>query len=54
MCGAALDTGRWDDGPGIGQRAGSWFGAITRGGLPLWVVWGVVILAVAFAYGLLG
>jgi hypothetical protein len=54
VCGADLDPGRWDRGPGVGQRAGSWLGAITRGGVPLWVVWAVVILAFAVAYGVFG
>jgi hypothetical protein len=54
VCGADLDTGRWDAGPGVTQQASSWLGAITRGGLPMWALWAIVILAVAIAYGLIG
>ena len=45
-CGADLDTGRWDKGPGVTQQAGSWLAAITRGGLPVWAIWALVIAAV--------
>jgi hypothetical protein len=31
MCGADLDTARWDSGPSLLQRVGSWFSAITFG-----------------------
>ncbi len=53
-CGADLDPGRWDTGPGVAQQAGSWLAAITRGGIPTWVIWAVVIAAVAITYGLVG
>ena len=42
ICGADLDTGRWDTGPGVINRAGSWFNALssgrTKGGMTPWVV----------------
>ena len=53
-CGADLDPGRWDTGPGVVQRAGSWLAALTWGGIPVWAIWGLVILAVAIMYGLIG
>jgi hypothetical protein len=31
ICGADLDTSRFDDGPSLLQRLGSWFGAISFG-----------------------
>jgi len=36
------------------QQAGSWLGALTRGGIPVWAIWALVILAVAITYGLIG
>lgn len=53
-CGADLDPARWDTGPGVVQQAGSWLGALTRGALPVWAIWAIVILAVAVMYGLVG
>ena len=42
ICGADLDTTRWDTGPGVINRAGSWFNALssgpTKGGMTPWVV----------------
>ena len=31
LCGADLDTARFDTGPSVLQRIGSWFGAISYG-----------------------
>ena len=31
ICGADLDTKRWDKGPSLPQRIGSWFSALTFG-----------------------
>jgi predicted amidophosphoribosyltransferase len=31
ICGADLDAKRWDTGPSVLQRVGSWFGAISFG-----------------------
>ena len=31
ICGADLDTARFDSGPSLLQRLGSWFGALTSG-----------------------
>jgi hypothetical protein len=48
VCGADLDTKRWDAGPSLGNRIGSWFSALgngpTRGG---WTPW-IVILVIFF------
>jgi hypothetical protein len=52
VCGADLDTERWDAGPGTAQRAGSWLSALTHGAIPTWVLWVVVALAIAVAYGI--
>jgi uncharacterized protein (DUF983 family) len=39
ICGADLDTARWDKGPSLPQRIGSWFSALTFGAaLPPFVV----------------
>jgi hypothetical protein len=32
ICGADLDTKRWDTGPSLPQRIGSWFSALSFGG----------------------
>jgi hypothetical protein len=31
ICGADLDTSRFDTGPSLAQRIGSWFGALSYG-----------------------
>ena len=31
ICGTDLDTRRWDAGPGLGNRIGSWFSALGNG-----------------------
>jgi hypothetical protein len=31
VCGTDLDTKRWDTGPGVLNRAGSWFSALSLG-----------------------
>ncbi len=54
VCGADLDPGRWDRGPGTAQQAGSWLSSLTFGAIPTWAIWAVVILAVAILYGLIG
>src|SRR4051794_7673222 len=42
ICGADLDTSRWDTGPGLGNRIGWWFGALgsgpAKGGRTPWLV----------------
>lgn len=53
VCGADLDPGRWDTGPGAGQRASSWLTAITHGAIPDWAVWALVAFALAVAYGVI-
>ena len=54
ICGTDLDTKRWDKGPGIGTRIGSWFSALgsgpTKGG---WTPW-IVILLVLFSGSIIG
>jgi uncharacterized protein (DUF983 family) len=45
ICGADLDTRRWDSGPTKAKQAGSWLSALTSGrtlNTPLWLV--VVII----------
>lgn len=32
ICGADLDPSRWDSGPSVFQRIGSWFSALSYGG----------------------
>lgn len=54
VCGADLDTKRWDSGPGPLTRLGSWLSALsfgpTKGGMtPI-----VVILLVIFSGSILG
>ena len=47
ICGADLDTRRWDTGPGATQRAGSWLSAITFGSeLGKWRLIAVLLLMV--------
>jgi uncharacterized OB-fold protein len=53
VCGADLDVGRWDRGPGRGRQASSFLSALTHGGIPTWAVWAMVLLAVAVAYGVI-
>lgn len=53
VCGADLDTARWDTGPGVGQRSASFFSSLTFGAIPSWAVWALVVLAVLFVYGVL-
>jgi hypothetical protein len=47
VCGADLDFRRWDSGPGLGTRIGSWFSALSFGGqqrrVPGWVLWGLFL-----------
>jgi hypothetical protein len=42
ICGTDLDTHRWDTGPGLANRVGSWFSALgsgpAKGGMTPWVV----------------
>jgi uncharacterized protein (DUF983 family) len=53
VCGADLDTKRWDDGPGAGQQVSSWLSSLTHGGIPTWALWGLVVLAALVAYGVI-
>jgi hypothetical protein len=61
ICGADLDTKRWDAGPGIGNRVGSWFSALgsgpTKGGMTPLIVLLLVFSSgfiIAFFYWLFG
>ena len=47
ICGADLDMGRWDTGPSLPQRIGSWFGALSFGPK---VSGPVVVLALVLGY----
>jgi hypothetical protein len=47
LCGASLDTTRYDRGPGPLQRLGSWFGALSYGPR---LSGGAVLLALVLAY----
>ena len=47
ICGADLDTTRWDRGPSPLQRIGSWFGAISFGPS---VGFGTLVAVVVIAY----
>lgn len=54
VCGTDLDTRRWDDGPGVGNRIGSWFSSLGAGpsvGGP-WV-WIAVLVFVCFGGSIL-
>ena len=53
VCGADLDTARWDQGPGLGRRSASFLSALTHGGIPTWAVWALVAFAVLFIYGVI-
>ncbi len=53
MCGTDLDTHRWDEGPGLGQRSASFLSALTHGGIPTWAIWALVIFAAAVVYGVI-
>lgn len=53
VCGTDLDPARWDTGPGAAQYAGSWLSALTRGGVPAWAIWAIVIFAALVAYGVI-
>ena len=57
VCGTDLDTRRWDAGPGLGNRVGSWFAALGNGpsvrGSWVWLIvfllfFGGPLLAVLF------
>ena len=50
ICGADLDTRRWDAGPSAFQRAGSWFGSIGFGPK---VSGGTVVAVLVIVYVLL-
>lgn len=57
VCGADLDTARWDDGPGLGNRIGSTLSAFTYRGLGAsgkWLLFGFlfVFLGIPILYGL--
>jgi hypothetical protein len=50
VCGADLDTARWDTGPGVGNRIGSWFSSLGAGHTYSgpWVLIGLIAF---FAFG---
>ena len=51
VCGADLDTKRWDTGPSVVQRAGSWFTSIGYGpALSGGAVVAVLVIAYVFLY----
>lgn len=49
VCGADLDTKRWDTGPSATNRVGSWFSALSNGGSVnrnwLWLIVFIVFFA---------
>lgn len=47
ICGADLDTKRWDTGPSVFQRAGSWFSSIGFGAT---VSGGTLVAILVIAY----
>jgi hypothetical protein len=49
ICGADLDTARWDSGPSVGNRIGSWFAALGAG--PSRSGWTPYIILVAILFG---
>ena len=51
MCGTDLDTSRWDSGPGVANRVGSWLTAFTFGGMSPAVKWLLIGFAVFFLAG---
>lgn len=51
VCGADLDVGRWDSGPGFGRRAVSWLNALSFGGLPPAAKWLLIGFLVVFFFG---
>ena len=54
MCGADLDTKRWDAGPGVGNRVGSWFSSLGAGpSLPSGMGWVVVLFLFLFGGSIL-
>jgi hypothetical protein len=48
VCGADLDTARWDTGPGVGQRIASALNAISFGAVPGWLIALVVVVVVLY------
>lgn len=48
VCGADLDTARWDTGPGVSNRVSSALNAVSFGALPMWLLVAVVLLALLF------
>jgi hypothetical protein len=48
VCGADLDTGLWDSGPGVGQRVASALNAVSFGAIPGWLVVVVALLVVGY------
>ena len=53
VCGAELDASRWDRGPSAAKQAGSWLSALTFGAIPTWLLWALVLLALAVTYGVI-
>jgi uncharacterized protein (DUF983 family) len=52
ICGADLDPARWDTGPSLLQRIGSWYGALSFGPKvsgPV-VVLGLILAYLAFSF----
>jgi hypothetical protein len=61
ICGADLDTKRWDSGPGPLTRLGSWLSALSfgpaKGGMTPWIVIVLVLFSgsiIGFLYTLFG
>ena len=48
VCGADLDTARWDSGPGVGQRVASALNAVSFRAIPGWLVVVVAVLIVGY------
>jgi hypothetical protein len=54
VCGADLDTKRWDTGPGVGNRVGSWFSSLGAGpSLPAGMGWILVLFFFLFGGAIL-
>jgi hypothetical protein len=55
VCGADLDTRRWDTGPGLGTRVGSWFSSLGAGpSLPSGMGWLIALFLVLFGGAIVG
>ena len=53
VCGADLDMSRWDTGPGVGKRVGSYLSAISFGAWTPGIGIVVLVLVVLYLLGVL-